>query len=391
VPTQAAKARTAWEQLNERQRAYLRVIYQFDQDAEEEIAAARKRWEKPPPASEWRWQLYAVEGPGNHSSIQAQLKHEGKLDPGAGSTLKVLRTRGLIEERGDFRQVGFGMADVLLVKLTPAGRAAARAGLDEPRPAKAPEGLLSEWLWGALARLYNAGEQGCLTDTDRWDLPKDSPEYGPTWNALLGLRDRKDGELMEDFQAGGKYRYRPSARGRRHAELHHRCYAELYPAVPGIEPDDVDGAHEGLVDHQGKPRHLVKVTEWRLLVWLTDLEQRGRSPERELLARDYTQYDDEVPAAVLDIPDGQISLYGAEKTAGSAAAVERLAARKGGGLVEVVQALNLRRYPGEAKTVPRVQLTEAGRRHVAEHVDEYRRWYPDTDGPQTRSAAPPSH
>jgi hypothetical protein len=112
-----------------------------------------------------------------------------------------------------------------------------------------------------------------------------------------------------------------------------RCYAELYPDVPGIEPATVDGAHAGLVDHQGRrPRYLVRVTEWRLLVWLTDLERKRRSPERERIAREYTQFGDEVPAEVLAIPDGQVSRYSAERCAGSAAAIERLCAYKGGGL-----------------------------------------------------------
>lgn len=382
----ATKARAAWDRLNDRQRAYLTVIYEADQDAEAEIAAARKRWEKTPPASEWRWLLYEVEGPGNHSSIQATLKRQGKLDPGAGSTLAVLRKAALIIDKSDIWSTGLGSAVVQLVQLTQLGRAVARAGLDEPPPIRVPEGLLSAWLWNALTRLYLAGDTGCLYDSGAWGLPKDSPERAPSWNALLELRNRRDGAFMEEFTArpaggGVEYRVRITDRGRRHVEIHRRCYADLYVDGPWIEPVMVDGAHAGLTDHGQRPRHLVTVTEWRLLVWLTRLEWQGRSPEREHIVREYAQFDDEVPTAVLAIPDGQVSLYSAERCAGSAAAVARLRDRKGGGLVEVVEAPNLYRFPGESKTLRRVRLTEAGRRHVAEHGDDYARWYPDVDGP----------
>jgi hypothetical protein len=193
------------------------------------------------------------------------------LDPGAGSSLAALRRRDLVQVRDNVYDTSRGTVGVVEVRLTSSGRAAARAGRAEPPRRRTPQGLLSEWLWRALVTLYRAGDTGTLYDQDG----------GPSWNALLKLRDRRDGSYMQEFSrsvtrsgytmASVKYRARISDRGRAHAELHHRCYAELYPDVPPIEPaTPVDGAHSGLADHRTRrPRGLVRAPDWRLLVALT--------------------------------------------------------------------------------------------------------------------------
>lgn len=136
--------------------------------------------------------------------------------------------------------------------------------------------------------------------------------------------------------ASTEYRARISDLGRAHAELHHRCYAELYPDVPAIEP--AGDVHAGLVDHQvRRPRGLVRSTDWRLLVALTELEREHRCPWREHVTREYTKWKLPVPA---EVPNAS---YFAE--AGS--------------------------------TIPLVCLTDAGRAHVATHAGEYHRLYPD--------------
>jgi hypothetical protein len=57
----SASARVAWEELNERQQAYLVATYDADQAAEADIANRRRRMHETPPASEWRWLLYGAQ------------------------------------------------------------------------------------------------------------------------------------------------------------------------------------------------------------------------------------------------------------------------------------------------------------------------------------------
>lgn len=53
-----------WLALNERQRAYLKALYDCDQaeEANRRERAARGDWDRTP-ASEWRWQMYGPVGP----------------------------------------------------------------------------------------------------------------------------------------------------------------------------------------------------------------------------------------------------------------------------------------------------------------------------------------
>jgi hypothetical protein len=84
------------------------------------------------------------------------MREAGQLDSGAGSSLAALRRRGLVEVRDGIKQTFLGDLPTVEVRLTTAGRAVARAGLDEAPTRRTPPGLLSEWLWGALAKLYRA-------------------------------------------------------------------------------------------------------------------------------------------------------------------------------------------------------------------------------------------
>jgi hypothetical protein len=384
-----ATARQAWDQLNERQQAYLLAMYDADQATEADIASRRRRMQETPPASQWRWLLYAVKGGlADDTRIQATVRRQGKLDPGAGSSLAALRRRELVLVRDNLRNTILGVVEVVEARLTTAGRAAARAGRDEAPKRRTPSGLLSEWLWGALVTLYRAGDTGTLYDHHGWDLPRGHPERGPSWNALLQLRDRRDGSYMEEFShsvtrpgytmASTEYRARISERGRAHAELHYLCYAELYPDVPPIEPAaPIDGAHTGLADHRiRRPHGLVRAPDWRLLITLTRLERDHRCPWREHVTREYTQWNDPVPAEVHAIPDG-LNTHAAQRTAGSAAALDRLRAHPDGPLIEIADLPNLSRYGQPGTTIPLVCLTDAGRAHVATHAADYERLYPE--------------
>jgi len=91
----AERLSAMWAELNERQRAYLRALYDCDQ-AEERARrqmAARGHWSRAQ-ASEWRWVMY--EPVSLPSALYSALRTAGLVDPGTGSTWAALRDRGLV-------------------------------------------------------------------------------------------------------------------------------------------------------------------------------------------------------------------------------------------------------------------------------------------------------
>lgn len=147
----ASKAQRAWDELNERQRVYLRAFYTEDQGLAEEQRhlGATGRWHKTP-ASVWRRMTLS----GLYASVPRTLRHMKVWESGAGSTLAALADRGLIE-LGTSLQT---LAQYAL--LTRLGRATARAGLGiGPAPRKEPWEV-SEWLWRELAKVARAGPAG---------------------------------------------------------------------------------------------------------------------------------------------------------------------------------------------------------------------------------------
>lgn len=220
----------AWNELNPRQQTYLRLIYQVDQESEQ---AEALRWRSGQPkrsADSWRWQLYA-----NTSTGPTQLKRLllscNLVDPGTGSTLVALETRGLIQCRHEFD------LDFVWIRLTTQGRKVARTGLGEQAPKKLPTGTLREWHWQALAKLYAASEAGL------WDDGVRSGYYGEIrWNTWLRLRDYKAGALMQEASKWddlGRYRYGATITpfGRQFYEQNWKKYRDLYPDVDAPEPD----------------------------------------------------------------------------------------------------------------------------------------------------------
>jgi len=390
----AGKARATWDALNRRQRLYLAAIYDADQAAERQVAGQRRDWGRPPPASVWRWVIYSIKAPKDlvgYTSIQDKMRDAGELDSGAGSSLAALRRRGLVQVRDGIKQTILGDLPTVEVRLTTAGRAAARAGLDEAPRRRTPPGPLSEWLWGALAKLYRAGNEGTLYGHHAYHLPHDDVHRGPSWNALLQLRDRRDGAFMEEFSlnvdkpsAGSgwarvEYRVRATPRARTHYELHYRCYRELYPGVDAVEPASSDGAHIGLADHTSRrPHGLVGAPDWRLLAQLASLDHTDRCYLRRVLAEPYTNDGRPVPEDIATIPNGLL-YWQIKNLTRSTAVVDRLANRPGGAFVEVIKVPNRswHRYGNEPDHWPLVCLTAAGRDHVRAHFADYHRFYPD--------------
>ncbi|MGW9031567.1 hypothetical protein ACWGQ5_47660 [Streptomyces sp. NPDC055722] len=51
-----------WAELNPRQQTYLTATYNADQNAEANQKGGAFDWGQGPPASEWRWQTFALRG-----------------------------------------------------------------------------------------------------------------------------------------------------------------------------------------------------------------------------------------------------------------------------------------------------------------------------------------
>lgn len=388
----STKAEQAWAGLNERQRLYLSTIFDMDQAAERDIKASAARWERTPPAAEWRQITYDIKLPkeiAGYSSVQSVLRKQGEHDTGSGSTLAALRTRGLITVTHDRVEVfGLGWVPRIRVRLTTLGRAAARAGTGVTAPASPPRGLMARWSFAALARLYAVGELGLSMD-----YSADRAERAPSWNTLLNLRDRRDGPFIDEFfvrrdGGGSNSRVRLTEPARRHYELHHACYRQLYPDLDAPDPDQVlIGAHTGLADHRARrPRRLLRDTDLRALAALTGLEATNSCYWRHVLTQQYERMGEDVPDAVHTMPCGMLRWQVSELTR-SDKSIDRLRDHPDGPLIEVVDAPNQPYDLDERPTLALVVLTPRGRDHYARHLDEYRTAYPELDLP---SPNPPS-
>ncbi|MFE3629358.1 hypothetical protein [Streptomyces goshikiensis] len=151
----ASKAQQAWDGLNERQWTYMTVLYDHDQAAESARAQdAAAGYYDDTPASVWR--RIDVVGP---SRQQADLRAAGtgparRARDGAGSTLQALQRYGLIEVHDEVVETRRGTSRTVQATLTRAGRAAVRAGTQEP--GRRRPGELSEYAWERLVRLGRA-------------------------------------------------------------------------------------------------------------------------------------------------------------------------------------------------------------------------------------------
>jgi hypothetical protein len=229
-----------WAELNERQRVYLRTLYECDQATEAGRCerAARGHWDRTP-ASEWRWQTYGPVAP--PSRLYWALRGAGLVDPGTGSTWQALEDRKLVRCR--YAPDAFGV-QLLEVQITPLGRKVVRAATGEQRPKSPPKGQLRERQWAALARLYAAGAAGELSEDMMYS------RGGFDWmRTLLRLRDYSGGALMEEYRAQLPYRadlgYTPhesrmriTSFGRDYYAREWARYKTLYPDVDAPQPPE---------------------------------------------------------------------------------------------------------------------------------------------------------
>jgi transcriptional regulator with XRE-family HTH domain len=234
-PSQAALK--TWESLNERQQVYLGEIMRDDRMTETEMWMRRVQRLPVPRAAEWRklpLALRAAPAAVGYTRLQERLRQHGVHDPGAGQTVHALARRGLLVVTEDrVEHPAAGEVGRVLVEITRRGRAAARAGLGEPRePDPAPH-LLSEWLWGVVARVAAAEPAG---------LEDDQLAGRSLFFIGVGYRGRAGGQpsrgLVDSVpvMAPGEthvaeYRWRLTQLGRRHVTEFLGAYRELYPRV----------------------------------------------------------------------------------------------------------------------------------------------------------------
>ncbi|MEU4604461.1 helix-turn-helix transcriptional regulator [Kribbella sp. NPDC023972] len=226
-----------WESLNERQQIYLEEIMRDDRMTETEMWMRRVQRLPGPPATQWRklpLALRAAPSVVGYTRLQERLRRRGLHDPGTGQTVHALERRGLLVIVEDsVEHPGAGEVQRVLVQLTRRGRAAARAGLGEPRPQAPGTHLLSEWLWGVLARVAAAEPVG---------LESDALAGRALFFIGVGYRNKRGGrpsrglvDAMPVQAPGGthvaEYRWRLTPLGRRHLAEYLDIYRELYPRV----------------------------------------------------------------------------------------------------------------------------------------------------------------
>lgn len=237
----------AWASLNERQRLYLSEIMRDDRMTATEMWMRRLQRLPVPKAAEWRQlplALKAAPAKAGYTRLQERLRRHGVHDPGAGQTVHALARRGLVvvsEDVVDHPVAGEVVR--VLVTITRLGRAAARAGLDEPADVDQEPHLLSEWLWGVLVRVAAAEPEG---------LPEDRLAGRSLFFLGVGYRNAAGGSpsrgLIETVPvlAPGRthvaeFRWRLTDLGRRHVAEFAGTYRQRYPRVDfvGLERLDV--------------------------------------------------------------------------------------------------------------------------------------------------------
>ncbi|WUP79314.1 helix-turn-helix transcriptional regulator [Microbispora hainanensis] len=230
-------ALATWESLNERQRIYLGEIMRDDRMTETEMWMRRIQRLPVPRAAEWRklpLTLKAAPSMVGYTRLQERLRQRGVHDPGAGQTVHALERRGLLVVSEDsIEHPAVGEVGRVLVEITRRGRAAARAGLGEPREPDPAVHLLSEWLWGVLVRVAVAEPLG---------LEDDQLAGRSLFFIGVGYRGKAGGRPSRGFvdsvpvMAPGRthvveYRWRLTQLGRRHIEEYLTVYRQLYPSV----------------------------------------------------------------------------------------------------------------------------------------------------------------
>ncbi|WP_406346641.1 helix-turn-helix domain-containing protein [Streptomyces sp. NBC_01547] len=240
------KAAKAWAALNDRQRTYLRVIFEEDQRAERRAERASANRKSPGPAARWRRLAFSVYGdlPADYTTIQERLRTEGEHDTAAGSTLRALTRRGLIETEEEMVTVpDWGILRQVMVKVTRAGRACVRAGLDIPPTGRPPKHLLSAWLWEKLVMLAKEGDEGLperMLGKARMYLDSGKIRGGHAARGFIASYPVYAG--ADDTGPVGEYWWFVNDAGWEHIRAYRTEYERLYPQVEFTTPEGEETA-----------------------------------------------------------------------------------------------------------------------------------------------------
>jgi hypothetical protein len=224
-----------WDDLNDRQRSYLKVIYQVDQETEREEKRRAFTGQRRP-AAEWRWMFYGDVALNQVSRLKHLLKVAHLIDPGTGSTFQALERRKLVECDGEVPE--------LEIKLTALGRKVVRAGLGVTLPKRTLKGMLSELAWEALVLAYSAGDEGLQQE---WGF-----RYaGIHFNIWDGLQNYRAGPLVKEVYhpedshrsgPGGANRIHITSCGLEFYRFHWERYQSLYPDIEAPQPSKAEPA-----------------------------------------------------------------------------------------------------------------------------------------------------
>lgn len=237
--------KVSWEDLNERQQEYMKIIFETDQIQEraEKLRARLDQCSRP--AEEWRYMEYADYAHG-YSSFKQRLVEKNLVDPGTGSTFSALEKRGYILAK--YERVGpHPRADfIVYIRLTTKGRKLVRDALGLQAPKALPTGTLQEWHWRALVCVYQA------QNADPVAFPR-----GIGNSTIRRLEDYKERgeekplitwvELPCEPYTAYDWHYRPYTRttcnvqrltpfGQQYYRENWERYREMYPDVEAPEP-----------------------------------------------------------------------------------------------------------------------------------------------------------
>jgi hypothetical protein len=236
----SSAAETAWDALDDRERAYLTFIYEDDRDNEQTHRSLNaKGMDRHFRAREWR----RIQFNGRVSSadrfgratLEDRFRHAGLYDRHT-ATLTRLHRSGLIELDGTTRPI--------YLWLTKEGRSAARAGLaDTTEECIRRAGLLPDYLWRDLVTIAVAGDDG-VPETDLWwgiDRALTTKR-----RPFIETRRRVPREVEHLQRPGMKLtihedRCYLTEQGRAHYVQHLTFYREVYPQVTAPELDLATG------------------------------------------------------------------------------------------------------------------------------------------------------
>jgi len=163
----AIQWRQLWEDLNERQRHFLRVMYRRESDRAAYYNSQKAMFDPKKKGAEWRWMRHNGDGGlARPLNVGAEDEEALRNNQGSGVTYRALEERGFIERRWEavtLTSLAYGprVVHLLDVRLTPKGRRLCRTVLEEqqaPDPCDARRDLERKAFGKAAWRGHSLGD-----------------------------------------------------------------------------------------------------------------------------------------------------------------------------------------------------------------------------------------